>query len=145
MVAPQAVEQLLRRPTRSPGRRRPPARTTTPAQGYVFEAMRFDPLAPALPRVALRDWEIASGTPRAERSPRGSTVLAAFSSAMMDERRIPDPRRFDPRRLPHEYIHFGHGLHTCFGIHINGALLPLVLKPLLKRPGLRRARARTDS
>ena len=58
---------------------------------------------------------------------------------MMDERRVPEPRTFDPRRLPHEYIHFGYGLHTCFGIHMNQALLPLMLKPLLKRPGLRRA------
>jgi cytochrome P450 len=140
MVAPQAVEQLLRRPDALAGAQAA-ARADDDAllKGYVFEAMRFDPLAPALPRVALRDWEIASGTPRARTIAKGSTVLAAFSSAMMDERRIPDPRRFDPRRLPHEYIHFGHGLHTCFGIHINGALLPLVLKPLLKRPGLRRA------
>jgi cytochrome P450 len=58
---------------------------------------------------------------------------------MMDERRVRDPRRFDPRRLPHEYMHFGHGLHTCFGIHMNQVLLPLMLKPLLRRNGLRRA------
>ena len=36
-------------------------------------------------------------------------------------------------------MHFGHGLHTCFGIHINQAVLPLMLKPLLRQPGLRRA------
>jgi cytochrome P450 len=41
--------------------------------------------------------------------------------------------------LPHEYIHFGYGHHTCFGIHMNKVMLPLVLKPLLKRPNLRRA------
>ncbi|HKM70867.1 MAG TPA: hypothetical protein VJX94_12570, partial [Stellaceae bacterium] len=40
------------------------------------------------------------------------------------------------------YMHFGYGLHTCFGIHINQALLPSMLKPLLKRPGLRRAPGR---
>lgn len=140
MVVPQALEQLLRRPEALAGAQRAArADDDRLLAGHVFEAMRFDPLAPALPRVALKDWEIASGTPRARTIRRGETVLAAFSSAMMDERRIPDPRRFDPRRLPHEYIHFGYGLHTCFGIHINGALLPLVLKPLLKRPGLRRA------
>jgi hypothetical protein len=36
-------------------------------------------------------------------------------------------------------MHFGYGLHTCFGIHINKALLPLMLKPVLQRQGLRRA------
>jgi cytochrome P450 len=61
---------------------------------------------------------------------------------MMDERRVPEPRKFNAHRLAHEYIHFGYGLHTCFGIHINNALLPLMLKPLLKRPGLRRASGR---
>ena len=50
-----------------------------------------------------------------------------------------DPERFDPRRLPHDFIHFGHGLHQCFGIHINNATLHLMLKPLLRRDNLRRA------
>jgi cytochrome P450 len=105
----------------------------------VFEAMRFDPLAPFLPRVATRASIIAAGTPRAVAVPEGTQVLVALSSAMMDERRLPDPKAFNPRRLPHEYIHFGYGLHQCFGIHMNKALLPLMLKALLKRPNLRRA------
>jgi cytochrome P450 len=58
---------------------------------------------------------------------------------MMDDRRLTDPLVFNPRRLPHEYIHFGYGLHQCFGIHMNNALLPLMLKALLKRKNLRRA------
>jgi cytochrome P450 len=58
---------------------------------------------------------------------------------MIDRRRVPDPQAFNPRRLPHEYIHFGYGLHQCFGIHINKVLLPLMLKPLLMRDNLRRA------
>lgn len=140
MVVPQALEQLLRRPEALAGAQQA-ARSgdDTLLAGYVFEAMRFDPLAPALPRVALKDCTIAAGTARVRKVATGATVLAAFSSAMMDERRVPEPRTFNPRRLPHEYIHFGYGLHTCFGIHMNKALLPLMLKPLLQRPGLRRA------
>jgi cytochrome P450 len=71
--------------------------------------------------------------------PAGSTVLVAFASAMMDGRRVPDPRKFDPHRLPHEYIHFGHGLHQCFGLHLNRATLHRMLKPLLRRNNLCRA------
>jgi cytochrome P450 len=140
MVVPQALEQLLRRPQELKGAQ-DAARSgdATLLAGYVFEAMRFDPLAPALPRVALANSTIAQGTSRATKVAKGATVLAAISSAMMDGRRVPDPRRFNPRRLPHEYIHFGYGLHTCFGIHMNLALLPLMLKPLLARSGLRRA------
>ena len=125
MVVPQALEQLLRRPDM--------------LAGNFFEAMRFDPLGPALPRVATQPTVIAAGTSRATQVPEGATVYAAFSSAMMDERRLLDPQSFNPRRLPHEYIHFGYGLHTCFGAQMNKALLPLMLKPLLKRPNLRRA------
>ncbi len=101
--------------------------------------MRFDPLAPALTRVAVLDRTVAAGTRRASKVAKGSTVLVAFSSAMVDGRRVPDSRRFDPRRLPHEYLHFGHGLHTCFGFRLNQALLPRMLKPLLSRPNLHRA------
>ena len=144
MVVPQALEQLLRRPDALAGAQRAARADCNKLLAcYIFEAMRFDPLAPALPRTATRDSTIAAGTRRAAAVPRGATVYVAFSSAMMDQRRLPDPHLFNPRRLPHEYIHFGYGLHTCFGIHMNQALLPLMLKPLLKRPGLRRAPGRS--
>jgi len=140
MVVPQALEQLLRRPEALAGAQAA-ARDEDDAMlaGYVFEAMRFDPLAPALPRVAVADGRIAAGTPRERAVKKGAHVMAALSSAMMDERRVPDPRRFDPMRRPPEFMHFGSGHHTCFGIHINKAILPRMLKPLLKRPNLRRA------
>ena len=140
MVVPQAMEQLLRRPD-ALGGAQAAARAGDDAllAGYVREAMRFDPLAPGLPRIALQEWTIARGTKRQRAIPAGSTVIAAFASAMRDGRRVADPERFDPRRLPHDFIHFGHGLHQCFGIHINNATLHLMLKPLLRRDNLRRA------
>ena len=33
----------------------------------------------------------------------------------------------------------GYGMHACFGAHINRAVLPAMLKPLLAQPNLRRA------
>jgi cytochrome P450 len=143
MVVPQAMEQLLRRPEALAGAQAAAhAGDDALLRAYVLEAMRFDPLGPGLPRVAIRDWTIARGTKRARTIPAGATLMAAFSSAMMDERRVPDPERFDPRRAPSEYIHFGHRLHECFGRHINLATLHLMLKPLLKRDKLRRARGK---
>jgi cytochrome P450 len=143
MVVPQALEQLLRRPAALAGAQAA-ARSGDDAllAGYVFEAMRFDPLAPAMPRVAVADAMIAAGTRRARKVAAGAKLMVGISSAMMDPLRLPDPDRFDPRRLPHEYFHFGYSLHTCFGIHINKAVLPLILKPLLQRPNLRRAPGR---
>ncbi|MES2441545.1 MAG: cytochrome P450 [Pseudomonadota bacterium] len=141
MVVPQAMEQLLRRPEVLAGAQAA-ARANDDAllHGYVIEAMRFDPLAPGLPRMVLKDWTIGKGTAHECTIPAGATLLNAFASGMMDGRRVPDPRTFNPRRLPHEYIHFGHALHQCFGIHMNHATLHMMLKPLLKRDKLRRAR-----
>lgn len=141
IVVPQALEQLLRRPEALTGAQEA-ARNDDDRllAGYVFEAMRFDPLALGLFRVARKDCTIAAGTPRATEVAKGTRIFVAFSSAMRDGRRLPDPTSFNPGRLPHEYIHFGYGLHTCFAIHINQVVLLLMLKPLLKRPGLRRAR-----
>lgn len=140
MVVPQALEQLLRRPDAL-------ALAAAAAKAdederlwrIVREAMRFDPLAPGLPRIATTDWTVAKGTRRARTIPQGANVIAGFASAMMDSRRVPDPRRFDSARQAHEYIHFGYGLHECFGRHINEWTLHRMIKPLLKRPGLRRA------
>ncbi len=101
--------------------------------------MRFDPLAPVMPRVALADGIIAAGTTRECRVPKGAKLMVGLSSAMMDSRRINDPYGFHPGRPASDYFHFGHGLHQCFGMHINRAVLPLMLKPLLKRDNLRRA------
>ncbi|RYD55253.1 MAG: cytochrome P450 [Sphingomonadales bacterium] len=143
MVVPQAMEQLLRRPDALAGAQAA-ARADDDAllARYVNEAMRFDPLAPGLPRDVLADWTLAKGTRHERTIPANSTVLAAFASAMKDPRRIADPDRFDPHRPASDYIHFGYGLHQCFGIHINRATLHLMLKPLLKRPNLRRAPGR---
>jgi cytochrome P450 len=140
MVVPQALEQLLRRPD-ALRQAQEAARADDDARLHdiVLEAMRFDPLAPGLPRTALKDAVIARGTSRETAIPEGKTVLVGFASAMMDDRRLPDPGRFDPARRPYEYVHFGYGLHQCFGRYINHATLHRMLKPLLKRPGLERA------
>lgn len=140
MVVPQAMEQLLRRPPAlAAAQAAARADDDDRLRAYVMEAMRFDPLAPGLPRVALTDWTLGTGTSHASTIPAGAQVLAAFASAMMDPRRVANPRVFDPNRPASEYMHFGFGLHECFGRHINHATLHLMLKPLLAQPNLRRA------
>lgn len=140
MVVPQAMEQLLRRPDALAGAQAAArAGDDDLLWGYVQEAMRFDPLAPGLPRNVLVDGVIARGTSHETPVQAGDTVLAAFASAMMDPRRVTDPARFDPHRPASNYIHFGYDLHQCFGRHINRATLHMMLKPLLKRANVRRA------
>lgn len=140
MVVPQALEQLLRRPdVLKAAQAAARAGDDALLRDYVFEAMRFDPLALGLPRVTTKACTIAKGTRQEKVIPAGSNILAGISAAMLDPRRVSEPHRFRPGRASSEYIHFGHGLHECFGRHINRATLHLLLKPLLKRPNLRRA------
>jgi cytochrome P450 len=51
--------------------------------------------------------------------PAGTRVLVMYGSANRDERRFPDPDRFDVRR-PDAGVHlaFGRGVHLCVGIHL---------------------------
>lgn len=143
MVVPQALEQLLRRPAALAAAQAAARRDDDAAlAACVFEALRFDPLAPALMRTALRSQLIAAGSSRATIIPAGATIAVAFASAMRDPRRVATPEQFRLDRPASDDLHFGHGLHTCFGIHINRVLIPLMLKPLLCRPGLRRARGK---
>jgi cytochrome P450 len=138
MVVPQAMEQLLRRPA-ALAAAQAAARSDDDAAlaAHLLEAMRFDPLAPWMPRVALAARTIAGCD-----IPAGAKVLASIASAMRDERRVPEPKRFDAGRSPDQYLHFGHGVHQCFGLQINLATLHLMVKPLLKRRNLRRAPGR---
>jgi cytochrome P450 len=105
----------------------------------LWEALRFDPVNPFIYRRAVRETVIARGTLRARRVPRGAMVLAANLSAMFDPIVLEQPEAFHPTRPAHAYILWGYGMHTCFGAHINQAVIPQLLKPLLRRPGLRRA------
>ena len=75
----------------------------------------------------------------ATRIPKGMMVLAATQSAMFDETMVSDAHEFRIDRPSWNYMHFGFGLHECFGRFISQMLIPGILWPLFKRPGLRRA------
>lgn len=141
MAAAQSLDQLLARPAELMAAQAASRSDDDAAlRAYVFEALRFDPIAPMLVRRCARDRILAAGTWRARRIKSGATVMAVVASAMKDPRRISDPERFDPGRVWHAYLHFGQGLHGCFAMAFCQALIPAMLKPLLRREGLTRAR-----
>ncbi len=139
MVLPQALEQLLQRGNRlDEAARAARAGDAEAVSRFLFEALRFDPLAPLLQRHAVQPAVVADGTRRATHIPAGAVVAVSFASAMRDPRRVADPEVFDPDRPACDYLHFGYGLHRCFGEHINRVMLPAMLQTLLQR-GIRRA------
>ncbi|MGB5834553.1 MAG: cytochrome P450 [Thiohalocapsa sp.] len=139
-AAVQALDQILERPpilalAREAARMYDMDRL----RAIVFEALRFNPVNPVIYRRAARDCTIAEGTLRACRIPQDSMVLAATLSAMHDPCSVPAPSSFRTDRPEEHYILWGYGLHTCFGEHINRAVVPALLRPLLASLDLRRA------
>jgi cytochrome P450 len=106
---------------------------------HVSEAFRFNPINVLMLRRASRDTKIAAGSLRARRIPKDTMVMAATLSAMFDPLKIDSPESFRTDRPWGDYIHWGYGLHGCFGAHINRAVVPAILKPLVLKSGLRRA------
>ncbi|MCW5619153.1 MAG: cytochrome P450 [Nitrosomonas sp.] len=105
---------------------------------FVQESLRLNPFAAGIQRVCAEDYVVAKGTLRSAKIPKGARVLAATQSAMMDGRKIKNPREFQLDRPAYSYMHFGFGLHTCFGQYINLTQIPGIIKAVLKRSNLRR-------
>lgn len=134
------VDQLLRRPQALAD-----ARSACLAGGgealtpWVLEALRFNPLNPALARFAATDTVIGATRGRPRRVPMGATVYLAVGPAMFDRDVFQEPARFRVDRPLDAYLHFGHGMHTCFGQHVNLVQMPEVVAALIRVDGLRRA------
>lgn len=47
--------------------------------------------------------------------PAGATVFLLLGSANRDERKFPEPDRFDVSRNPQDHLAFGYGIHLCLG------------------------------
>jgi cytochrome P450 len=93
----------------------------------------------------LRDTYVAAGTLRARHIAKDTLVMAANLSAMFDPLEVPDAASFRADRPWETYILWGYGMHRCFGAHINRAVIPAILKPLLARSSLRPTSAGIDT
>lgn len=134
-----AIDELLRRPAAFAGARAAAnAGDLAAVRRHAYEAVRFNPHHPAQVRHCGRETEIAAGTPRAHRLKAGTSVFVATLSAMFDPEQFPAPDDFRGDREV-EYLHFGYGLHRCFGRAINDVQIPELVGALVRLPNLRRA------
>jgi cytochrome P450 len=92
------------------------------------EALRFGMPTQMLGRTLTRDVELHDQVMQA-----GQAVMFLFVSANRDEREFEDPDRFDMRRTSRRILTFGHGNHSCLGIHIAALEGELALQAVLKR------------
>lgn len=94
----------------------------------VVEAVRLASPVRAFTRWCVRDAEVGGAV-----IPAGSRVAVLYASANRDERRFPDPDRFDLHRDPSTHLGWGNGPHTCVGIHLAKLELQALLRAMLPR------------
>ncbi|MAE95302.1 MAG: cytochrome P450 [Deltaproteobacteria bacterium] len=78
--------------------------------GLVEEVVRYDSPVQVVFRLTTRETEVAG-----VRIPKGANVAALLASANRDERRFPEPDRFDITRQSQGHVGFGFGKHFCLG------------------------------
>lgn len=105
--------------------------------GIVWEALRFDPVAPFVFRLASRDQAVAAGTERETLVRKSTIVLPLLLSAMFDPELFPHPEEFDSTRPFESYMHFGYGSHECLGKYVGMVMIPEMVRQILLRPGLK--------
>lgn len=138
-----AVDELLRRPKEMAGAQAA-ARDgdIDRVRQYAWEAVRFNPHTPLMSRFCAAGAAVATGTARERKVAAGSGVILNVLGATFDADGFADPGRFRIDRDVRSYLHFGWGMHQCFGLAINHAQIPEIVAALLRLPRLRRARGK---
>jgi uncharacterized protein (TIGR02246 family) len=136
----QIIDQFLRRPDVMAKARAAAAADDDATLGaYVWEALRFNPINPFVPRITSRPHTLAAGTDRATTIGAGRLVFVSTQSAMHDEQELDAPEEFRIGRPPEHYMHFGYGEHVCLGKYVGMVEIVEVCKQILCLPNLRRA------
>ena len=94
----------------------------------VVEAVRLASPIRGFTRRLSREAEVGGVRMRA-----GDRAVLLFGAANLDERRFPDPERFDLQRPPGGNLGWGNGPHTCVGIHLAKLEMAALLRALVER------------
>lgn len=94
----------------------------------VEETLRFDPPSQYQGRTTTRavEWH-------GQRIPERSRVLLINGASGRDERRFPDPDRYDVRREIDVQLGFGYGRHICLGASLARLESRICLEEFLRR------------
>jgi cytochrome P450 len=138
VTACNALAELLGRPDEL-ARARAAAADPATFDGYVIEALRFNPAFPYFFRTCHTPTQLGGGTGHAVTVQPGSTVIACTHSAMFDPEAYADPDAFDARRTMYQTFTLGYGHHECLGRAIATVMIPEIVRQVLLLPNLRAA------
>ncbi len=96
--------------------------------GCVEEALRYDPPSQYQGRVTTRELVL-----HGQLLPKHSRVLLINGASGRDERKFPDPDRFDVRRSIDMHLGFGYGRHLCIGASLARLESRIAIQELLRR------------
>jgi cytochrome P450 len=94
----------------------------------INEVLRLESPLQGFSRVATADVDVEGYL-----LPAGSRTLMSWGSANRDERKWQDFDHFDIRRRNADHLGFGHGVHTCVGMHLAKMEITALLKALIRR------------
>lgn len=94
----------------------------------IEEMLRYDTPTQRFHRTATQDIELHGQTIRA-----GQSVLVMYGSANRDERKFPDPDRFDITRAPGRHLAMGQGTHFCLGSQLAKSVSRIFLEEWFAR------------
>jgi len=97
-------------------------------RGVIEESVRWAPTDPVFARFVAEDCELGG-----VELPAGAIVHACLAAANRDPSRWERPDEFDPFRPLKPHIGFGHGPHTCLGMHVARAEMTAGIGALLDR------------
>ena len=94
----------------------------------IEEVVRLNSPIRAFTRYVAEDTEVAGVNLRASKR-----VLMVYGAANRDRRKFEDPDRFDVGRNVRGHVGFGHGVHTCIGMHLARLEMKCLFGALLAR------------
>jgi cytochrome P450 len=113
---------------RNPDERARLARDPSLVPGAVEEVLRYDPPSQYQGRVTTRDVTLHGVV-----IPKHSRVLLINGASGRDERKFPDPDRFDVRREIDIHLGFGYGRHLCLGASLARLESRIAIEEVLRR------------
>jgi cytochrome P450 len=94
----------------------------------IEESLRFNTSAQRFKRIVMRETYLHGQTLRS-----GDKVALAFGSGNRDDRKFPDPDRFDIDRRPQGHLGFGSGKHFCLGSQMARLVTEVAMRRFLER------------
>lgn len=99
----------------------------------VHEALRISYILPGLWREVPETQTLGVGSDKEYKIEKGRLVYISAMSAMLDKRRIDEPKAFDPERSPDVYMIYGYQFHYCIGAAIADVMMQEIFTALLRR------------